>query len=123
MLRDLPEPRQNPLPEAPVELVVWQLQFAEPADVLPPAVGTKLVELLSQDGRGAFQLQRLTTQTFAISFPSQSGPGVPQAEQTQVDGWVLRRGPVAVTISRQALAVESNDYDTWSSFRAIAHHA
>src|SRR5689334_8307013 len=35
MLRELPDPRHEPLPQAPVELVVWQLQFAEPADVVP----------------------------------------------------------------------------------------
>lgn len=116
MLHDLPEPSHEPLPQAPVELVVWQLQFAEPADVVPPAVGTALAEHLAQDGGGTFQLQRLTSQTFAISFPA---PGVPQAEQAQIEGWTLRRGPVAVTVNLQSLSVETNIYDTWASFRTV----
>src|SRR3954447_12190222 len=102
MLRDLPDPRHQPLPQAPVELVVWQLQFAEPADVVPPAVGTALAERLAQDGRGAFQLQRLTTQTFAFFPPAIAAGGGPQQE-AQVDGWTLRRGPLAVTVNRQSL--------------------
>lgn len=122
MLRDLPEPRKEPLPQAPVALVVWQLQFAEPADVVPPAVGTGLAEGLGRDGGGPFQLQRLTTQTFAISFPG-SGQPVPQAEQAQIEGWSLRRGPVAVTVNRQSLSVETNAYETWASFRVVVDNA
>jgi len=123
MLHDLPEPRHEPLPQAPVELAVWQLQFAEPADVVPPAVGTALAERLAQDGGGAFQLERLTAQTFAISFPTPGVQGVPQAEQAQIEGWALRRGPVAVTVNRQSLSIETNVYDTWSSFRTIVELA
>lgn len=123
MLRDLPEPRNDPLPQAPVALVVWQLQFSEPADVVPPAVGTELAERLARDGGGPFQLQRLTTQTFAIAFPGLGSPQVPQAEQAQIEGWALRRGPVAVTVNRQSLSVETNDYETWESFRVVVDHA
>jgi len=123
MLLDLPESRHEPLPQAPVELVVWQLQFAEPADVLPPSVGAALAERLAQDGGGAFQLQRLTTQTFAIAFSAPGVQGVPQAEQAQIDGWVLRRGPVVVTVNRQSLSVETNAYDTWASFRTVVDSA
>jgi uncharacterized protein (TIGR04255 family) len=119
MLRDLPDPRHDPLPQAPVELVVWQLQFAEPADVVPPAVGTALSERLAQDGAGPFQLQRLTAQTFAIALAGPSGPGVPQAEQAQIEGWALRRGPLAVSLNRQSLSVETNVYDGWASFRSV----
>ena len=115
MLRDLPEPRNDPLPQAPVALVVWQLQFSEPADVVPPAVGAELAERLARDGGGPFQLQRLTTQTFAIAFPAWP-PQVPQAEQAQIEGWALRRGAVAVTVNRQSLSVETNDYETWAEF-------
>ena len=117
MLRDLPDPRHQPLPQAPVELVVWQLQFAEPADVVPPGVGTALAERLAQEPGGPFHLQRLTTQTFAISFPGPAAPGVPQAEQAQIDGWSLRRGALAVTVNRQSLSVETNVYDGWAAFR------
>jgi uncharacterized protein (TIGR04255 family) len=116
MLRDLPEPRHIPLPRAPVELVVWQLQFAEPADVAPPAVGSALAERLSQVSGGPFHLQRLNTQTFGISFPG-AAPGVPQAEQAQADGWALRRGALAVTVNRQSLSVETNRYEGWAAFR------
>lgn len=119
MLHHLPEPRHEPLPQAPVELVVWQLQFAEPADVVPPPVGTTLAERLAQDGAGPFQLQRLTGQTFSISLPVPGAQAVPPAEQAQIEGWTLRRGPVAVTVNRQSLSVETNAYETWSSFRAV----
>src|SRR5688500_13336679 len=111
MLHDLPEPRDYPLPQAPVEVVVWQLQFAEPADVVPPAVGTTLAERLSADGGGTFQLQRLTAQSFAIAFPGPGGQGAPQAEQSSIEGWTLRRGPVVVTLNRQSLSVETNAYE------------
>jgi uncharacterized protein (TIGR04255 family) len=123
MLRDLPNPHHEILPQAPVELVVWQLQFAEPADVGAPLVGTTLAERLSQDGAGPFQLQRLNAQTFAIALPMPGGPGVPQAEQTQIDGWVLRRGPVAVTINRQALSIETNLYEGWAALQALVKSA
>lgn len=123
MLNELPDPRHDPLPQAPVELVVWQLQFAEPADVVPPAVGTALSERLAQDGGGPFQLQRLNSQTFAISFPGPGGPGMPQTEQAQIDGWTLRRGALAVTLNRQSLSVETNLYDTWASFRSVVELA
>jgi uncharacterized protein (TIGR04255 family) len=119
MLRELPDPRHEPLPRAPVELVVWQLQFGEPADVVPPAVGTTLAGRLAQDGAGPFQLQRLTTQTFAMSLPGPSGPGVPQAEPAQIEGWTLRRGPVVVSLGRQSLSVETNVYDGWGSLRPV----
>lgn len=119
MLRDLPAPRHQRLPQAPVELVVWQLQFAEPADVVPSAVGTALAERLAQDSGGPFHLQRLTTQTFAISFPGPAVPGVPQAEQSKIDGWTLRRGALAVTVNRQSVSVETNLYDGWAAFRRI----
>jgi uncharacterized protein (TIGR04255 family) len=123
MLHELPDPRHEPLPQAPVELVVWQLQFAEPTDVVPSAVGTTLAERLARDGAGPFQLKRLTTPSFAISFPGPSGPGVPQAEQAQIEGWTLRRGPVVVTLNRQSLSVETNIYDGWASFRSVAELA
>jgi uncharacterized protein (TIGR04255 family) len=131
MLRDLPEPRHELLPQAPVALVVWQLQFAGAADVVPPAVGASLADRLARDGGGPFQLQRLTTQTFAIAFPPpqvagqpvHQGQAVPQAEQAQIEGWALQRGPVAVTVNRQALTIETNVYETWSSFRAVIENA
>jgi uncharacterized protein (TIGR04255 family) len=123
MLRELPNPRHEPLPQAPVELVVWQLQFAEPADVVQPAVGMALSERLAQDGAGPFQLQRLTTQTFAISLSGPNSPGVPQAEQAQIEGWALRRGPVAVSLNRQSLSVETNVYDGWATFRSVVGSA
>lgn len=119
MLRDLPEPKHNVLPRAPVELVVWQLQFAEPADVVPPTVGTQLAERLASDGSGAFQLQRLTQQTFAFAFQSGSPQGPPPSEQSLIDGWTLRRGSLTVTLSRQALAVETNIYPGWSALRNV----
>ena len=123
MLRDLPEPRNEPLPQAPVEVVVWQLQFAEPADVVPPSVGTALAEQLSQDGDGSFQLQRLTGQSFAIAFPGPGGQGAPQAEQAVIEGWTLRRGSVVVTLNRQSLSVETNAYEGWTRFRTVINHA
>src|SRR4051794_7692944 len=106
MLRDLPEARHAPLPQAPVQLVVWQLQFAEPADVSAPTVGTTFQERLGQEGGGPYKLQRTSGQAFAVAF----GPGVkamPQAEPAQIDGWTLRRGPVVVTLNPQSLSVET----------------
>lgn len=123
MLHDLPEPQSEPLPQAPVELVVWQLQFAEPADVVPPGVGTALAERLAEDGSGAFQLERLTTQTFAISFPGAGPHAMPQAEQAQIEGWTLRRGPLAVTVNRESLSIETNVFEAWSSFRGVVERA
>ena len=123
MLRDLPEPHTEPLPQAPVEIVVWQLQFAEPADVAAPAVGTTLAERLASDGGGQFQLQRLTGQSFAIAFAASGGQGVPQAEQAQLEGWTLRRGPVVVTVNRQSMSVETNAYESWASFQMVIDHA
>jgi uncharacterized protein (TIGR04255 family) len=119
MFRDLPEPRHEPLPQAPVQLVVWQLQFAEPADIVPPAVGTTFQDRLAHDSGGPFQLQRLTGQTFAISFSEPGGQGLPQAEPAPIEGWSLRRGPLAVTLNRQSLSVETNAYETWASFRSV----
>lgn len=118
MFRDLPEPRHQPLRQAPVQLVVWQLQFAEPADIVSPAVGTTFQERLAQIEGGTFQLQRLAGQAFAISF-SAGGPGIPQPESAAIEGWSLRRGPVAVTLNAQSLSVETNAYETWASFRRV----
>jgi uncharacterized protein (TIGR04255 family) len=123
MLHNLPEPRDKPLPQAPVQVVVWQLQFAEPADVVPPAVGTTLAERLSADGGDPFQLQRLTAQSFAIAFPGPGGQGAPQAEQSSIEGWTLRRGPVVVTLNRQSMSVETNAYEGWARFQPVIANA
>lgn len=120
MLRDLPEPSHAPLPQAPVELVIWQLQFAEIAEVASPTVGTRFVEGLS-DEIGSFQLQRQATPSFPqLVLPAAvqgAGPLEPQ------QGWILRRGPVAVTVSPQALSVETNSYETWAAFRLLVERA
>jgi uncharacterized protein (TIGR04255 family) len=107
------------LPLAPVQLVVWQLQFAEPADIGAPAVGTAFQDHLSQIDGGPFQLQRLTGQAFAISFSAPGGQGIPQPEPAPIEGWSLRRGPVAVTLNPQSLSVETNAYETWARFRSV----
>lgn len=118
MLADLPEPRRHPLPQAPVELVVWQLQFAEAAPVGAPATGPALAARLTGDGEGAFQLQRLNQPAFSISLGA-AVPGVPQAAPQPTDGWVLRRGPLTITVAPAALTVETYAFSDWPSFRAL----
>lgn len=119
MLRDLPAPSHDRLPQAPVELVIWQLQFAELADVASPAVGARFVEGLS-DELGAFQLQRLTTPMLPILLPNPLQAG-PQVEPPS--GWVLRRGATVVTVGPQALSIETNQYDTYADFRTVLERA
>ncbi len=120
MLRDLPDPNHELLPHAPVELVVWQLQFAEPADVGSPEVGTKFADALA-DEHGPFQLQRLAVPTLVLPFPNSVQP-LP----TQIDpaaGWTLSRSGTVLTLNAQALSLETNRYETFVSFRAALERA
>lgn len=120
MLRDLPEPSHDRLPLAPVELAIWQVQFAEPADVASPNVGTRFADGLS-DELGVFQLQRQAAPLFPpIVLPA---PVLPGGQLEPPQGWILRRGPTAVTVSPQALSVETNSYETWSTFRLLVERA
>lgn len=119
MLRDLPAPNHERLPQAPVELVVWQLQFAEPADVASPSVGTRFAEALSDDG-GAFQLQRLAMPALLLQMPN---PLQMPAPMDPAQGWSLRRSGTVVTLGAQSLAVETNRYETYSEFRVVLDRA
>jgi uncharacterized protein (TIGR04255 family) len=119
MLKDLPEPTYQRLPQAPVELVIWQLQFAESTDVSSPAVGARFVERLSND-IGAFQLQRLAAPFVPIVV---QGPIASGGQFEPPPGWIVRRGPVAVTVSPQALSVETNAYETYKEFRVLIEQA
>jgi uncharacterized protein (TIGR04255 family) len=114
MISDLPEPLHEQLPGAPLELAVWQLQFAEPAPVQPPAVGTRVAEALAADDHGAFQLTRLTNQTL-VAFGAGPFPG--PAESGEPDGWQLRRGQLVVNLNRNAMSVETTAYEGWTQFR------
>lgn len=53
-----------------------------------------------------------------LSPPVQGGG---QVEPPQ--GWVLRRGPTAVTVGPQALSLETNSYETWAAFRLLVERA
>jgi uncharacterized protein (TIGR04255 family) len=119
MLRDLPEPSHERLPQAPVDLVIWQLQFAEAADVANPAVGTHFAEVLS-DEAGAFQLQRLAAP--ALVFPLPNALQLP-GSMDPAQGWSLRRNGTIVTVGAQALAVETNNYETYTEFRMVLDRA
>ncbi len=114
MIFELPQPRHERLPAAPLELVVWQLQFTEAAAVVSPSVGTGIAEALSADGGGGFQMLPLSALTLAL------GPGQPQGvgSSPEADGWQLRRGQLVVNVGRSAVAVETTAYDGWTSFRA-----
>jgi uncharacterized protein (TIGR04255 family) len=116
MIADLPEPTHAPLPSAPLELVVWQLQFAGAAAVQDPAVGTRMAEALAADGSGPFQLTRVASQIIALAglVPGQQ---MPPAEQPEPDGWQLRRGQLVVNVNRGSATVETTDYEDWAGFR------
>ena len=114
MISDLPEPLHEHLPGALLELAVWQVQFAEPASVQDPSVGTGIADTLASDGSGSFQLTRLTSQTIFAVGPGQVTPTPGQAEP---DGWQLRRGQLVVNVNRGALSVETTAYEGWAQFR------
>lgn len=114
MIADLPKPLHEHLPSAPLELAVWQLQFAEPAAVHDPAIGTGIATALADDGAGSFQLTRLTSQTIFSFAPGQP----PQApEQPEPDGWQLRRAQLVVNVTRSYVSVETTAYEGWAQFR------
>jgi uncharacterized protein (TIGR04255 family) len=117
MISDLPEPRYEHLPAAPLALVVWQLQFAEPADVVAGNVGTELARILATDDGGAFQLQRFAAPTISIAFGPAAAPQPAAAQAPQMEGWQLRRNQLAITVGRQAAAIETTDYYEWSTLR------
>ncbi len=121
MLTELPEPQHRSLPAAPLELVVWQLQFAEPADVAAPRVGTELAASLSADDGPPVQLQRVAMQTLAVAFgPGGPVPAAPMVEQAPAgQGWQLRRDSLAITVNPQAVSVETTAYPGWEAFRGL----
>lgn len=117
MITDLPEPRHTHLPGAPLELAVWQLQFAEPAAVQDPSVGTAIADALAGDQHGTFQLTRLMNQAI-FAFPQ--GPGQAPASpepRPEPDGWQLRRGQLVVNVNRGGLSIETTAYEGWAEFR------
>ncbi|UUY05395.1 TIGR04255 family protein [Svornostia abyssi] len=114
MISDLPPPRYERLTSAPLELVVWQMQFAEPARVSAPAVGAQVAEALRADGQGSFNLSRLVPPQIAIGL----GPGLPPQAPVEPDGWQLRRGQLVVNVGSGSVSAETTAYDTWEGFRA-----
>ncbi len=117
MLSDLAPPRNTYLPAAPLELVIWQLQLAEAAEIADARVGTGLAERLSQEG-GSFQLARLAAPT-SIAIALGPGPHAMQPEPQQMDGWQLRRDHHVITINRGAITIETTDYENWQALRSL----
>jgi len=121
MLSDLPEPNRAPLPGSPLELVVWQLQLAEPLEIGDPKVGTGLQAALS-DEAGQFGLARLAPPALTVAVTQGSVPaGQPSAVEPfpPEEGWRLQRDGLVVTLNNQALTLESSAYTDWDDFRPI----
>lgn len=114
MIPSLPQPKHERLPHAPLELVIWQLQFSESADVVAPSVGDALRGAFATPEFGNLQLSRLSAPTFVLGAGSMTAPPVPEP-----DGWQLRRNHLAITVGRAGVAIESKAYDTWSTLRSL----
>ena len=123
MITDLPAPSGRRLARAPLELVVWQLMFAQaPERVAESDVGPRLAQFLGADGRGDFSVASQTGVTMSLAL----GPAVPQqaAGQAQrIVGWQLRREQLVVTLNEQALSMETTDFVDWESFGAVLARA
>jgi uncharacterized protein (TIGR04255 family) len=120
MITDLPAPDHTRLAAAPLEVVVWQLQFAEPADVSAARVGQHLSDALADVVHSRPHLTRLLPPTFAVAVGSGGAPSVP-AELPGIgpqNGWQVRAGELVSTISHAALALETTKFEDWDSFRS-----
>lgn len=122
-IADLPAPTGRRLARAPLELVVWQLVFAQPPEGVAEAeVGPRLAEFLAADGQGGFTVASQSGVTMSVAL----GPAAPQQAATQAQrmvGWQLRREQVVLTLNEQALSIETTDFADWQSFAAVLTRA
>jgi|GEM_PF-3540907 len=123
MIGDLPAPSGGRLARAPLELVVWQLMFAQPPErVAEPDVGPRLAQFLAADGLGEFSVVSQTGMTMSLAL----GPAVPpqaSGQAQRIVGWQLRRQQLVVTLNEQALSIETTDFVDWDSFGAVLGRA
>ena len=129
MILDLPAPDRPRLAGAPLEVVVWQLQFADPVDVSSGRVGQAVAEALSDVAESRPKLTRIAPATVTLALGGAGAPGI-QAQSfaapaapgqhgaSQSTGWQIRADDLAVTITQAAIAVETTSYDVWKTFRA-----
>lgn len=118
MIADLPDPNHAQLPHSPLELVVWQLQFAEPLQVMDPEIGTGLQVGLSADDPDGFRLERLNLGPSVTVAFGQGAVAPPEPPGSQ-EGWRLQRGELIVTLVGNALTLESRAYTVWDDLRAV----
>lgn len=114
MIQDLPQPDATPLANAPVEVVVWQLRFAEPADVGGTAIGGAMAEAFNVIGRP--HLSRHGSQSVVLAV----GPGGPQVSGSEghaQTGWQVRVDNLVATIDRDFIAIETTNFEEWARFR------
>jgi uncharacterized protein (TIGR04255 family) len=122
-IADLPTPSGRRLARAPLELVVWQLVFAQPPGAVADAeVGPRLAAFLAADSGGEFTVASQMGMTMSVAL----GPAAPPqaaAQAQRMVGWQLRREQVVVTLNEQALSVETTDYTDWESFAEVLTRA
>lgn len=133
MISDLPSPDHARLANAPLEVVVWQLQFAEPTDVSGARVGQQVADALSAGGRGHVRLTRINAPTVTFAVGGAGGPPMPggpiaglplpgvqlgQPGGLASGGWQIRAEELVATVNQAGLTIETTAYDVWDSFRA-----
>ena len=96
---------------SPLELVVCQLQFAESVKASSQDVGEGMRDALSA-AFGEYALERFAPQAV---FQLAIGQGAP----TEMPGWRLNSGPWSVTITGEALTIETSAYSEWPEFRSV----
>ncbi len=112
MFTDLPEPDRRPLADAPVNIVVFQMEFAAAAPWTPNS-GLKWRAALRERGF-AGKLLAVQQQQIAIQMTR----GQPQGETTVRAGhqFVWSEGQSAA-IYETALILESRQYTSWEAYR------
>jgi uncharacterized protein (TIGR04255 family) len=118
MISDLPVPDRARLAGSPLELVVWQLQFAEPADVRAPDVGRRIAEAMSDHARARSHLRRIAPPAITLAVGGSAGGRIPLPDEAPVNGWQVRAGELVATIDQSSLAVETAKFEDWESFQA-----
>lgn len=120
-MENLPEAASKLLPGSPLELVVCQLVFAEPANIGAEGIGLRLRDALSLEDDSA-QLDRLEAAALQLTIGGAGPPeiGTPAARE---HGWRVTRGPLTVTVSTDALTIETTRYTDWAAFRGSLRRA
>ena len=118
MISDLPPPDHTRLGASPLEVVVWHLQFAEPADVSPATVGHQVAAALGAHTRRQAHLTRLTPPTVTLS-PGAGGEAPPRPDGDAINGWQVRVDELVVTLGQTSLAVETTRFHDWPTFQQV----